>query len=112
MGAGRASGAEGRAAATVSDMTAATSATTGPGALDVLSLVAEVADELVVRTARDTHVAVLDRLDRVVGRTGLGRWHRTLATVAIDVASATLDVRADGPCGHRAHPASAATAGV
>ena len=24
----------------------------------------------------------------------------------------TLDVRADGPCGHRAHPASAATAGV
>ena len=61
-------------------MTAATSATTGPGALDVLSLVAEVADELVVRTARDTHVAVLDRLDRVVGRTGLGRWHRTLAT--------------------------------
>ena len=39
-------------------------------------------------------------------------WHRTLATVAIDVASSSLDVRADGPCGHRAHPASAATAGV
>jgi isopenicillin-N N-acyltransferase-like protein len=38
-------------------------------------------------------------------------WHRTLATVAIDVASSTLDVRADGPCGHREHPA-AATAGV
>ncbi len=28
-------------------------------------------------------------------------WHRTLATVAIDVMSARLDVRADGPCGHR-----------
>ncbi len=34
-------------------------------------------------------------------------WHRTLATVAIDVATSTLDVRADGPCGHRQHPAAA-----
>lgn len=31
-------------------------------------------------------------------------WHRTLATVAIDVEQSRLDVRADGPCGHRAHP--------
>jgi pimeloyl-ACP methyl ester carboxylesterase len=32
------------------------------GVVDALSLVAEVADELVVRTVRDTHVAVLDRV--------------------------------------------------
>jgi isopenicillin-N N-acyltransferase-like protein len=31
-------------------------------------------------------------------------WHRTLATVAIDVASRSLDVRPDGPCGHRMMP--------
>lgn len=31
-------------------------------------------------------------------------WHRTLATVAIDVRAGTLDVRADGPCGHRLAP--------
>ena len=28
-------------------------------------------------------------------------WHRTLATVAIDVEHGRLDVRADGPCGDR-----------
>ena len=32
-------------------------------------------------------------------------WHRTLATVSIDVASGTLDVAPDGPCGHRFEPA-------
>jgi isopenicillin-N N-acyltransferase-like protein len=31
-------------------------------------------------------------------------WHRTLATVAIDVASRSLDVRENGPCGHRLLP--------
>jgi isopenicillin-N N-acyltransferase-like protein len=31
-------------------------------------------------------------------------WHRTLATVAIDVAGRTLDVRENGPCGHRMLP--------
>ncbi len=31
-------------------------------------------------------------------------WHRTLATVALDVAGSTLDVREGGPCGHREHP--------
>lgn len=34
----------------------------GPGLLDALSLLSEVADELVVRTARDTHTAWLDRV--------------------------------------------------
>jgi isopenicillin-N N-acyltransferase like protein len=31
-------------------------------------------------------------------------WHRTLATVAIDSVARSLDVRADGPCGHRLMP--------
>jgi isopenicillin-N N-acyltransferase like protein len=31
-------------------------------------------------------------------------WHRTLATVAIDAQARTLDVREDGPCGHRMMP--------
>jgi isopenicillin-N N-acyltransferase-like protein len=34
-------------------------------------------------------------------------WHRTLATVAIDVRARTLDVRADGPCGQRLAPVEA-----
>ena len=31
-------------------------------------------------------------------------WHRTLATVAVDTTSRTLEVREDGPCGHRLLP--------
>jgi isopenicillin-N N-acyltransferase-like protein len=31
-------------------------------------------------------------------------WHRTLATVAIDVRERALDVHPDGPCGHRMTP--------
>jgi isopenicillin-N N-acyltransferase like protein len=31
-------------------------------------------------------------------------WHRTLATVAIDTAGRTLEVRENGPCGHRLLP--------
>jgi isopenicillin-N N-acyltransferase-like protein len=31
-------------------------------------------------------------------------WHRTLATVVLDVVAGTLDVRPDGPCGHRLAP--------
>jgi isopenicillin-N N-acyltransferase-like protein len=31
-------------------------------------------------------------------------WHRTLATVTVDVAARTLGVAADGPCGHRHAP--------
>src|SRR4051812_16173202 len=33
----------------------------GPSVLDALSLLVEVGDELLVRTVRDTHLAVLDR---------------------------------------------------
>ena len=52
-------------------MTTATS-TPGPSVLDALSLLAEVGDELLVRTVRDTHLAVLDR-------TPAGRIHRGVA---------------------------------
>jgi hypothetical protein len=45
----------------------------GPTVLDALSLLAEVGDELLVGTARDTHLAVLDR-------TPAGRVHRGIAT--------------------------------
>ena len=38
-----------------------TAATPGPTVLDALSLLAQVGDELLVRTVRDTHLAVLDR---------------------------------------------------
>jgi isopenicillin-N N-acyltransferase-like protein len=31
-------------------------------------------------------------------------WHRTLAVVVVDAARRTLDVRPDGPCGHRFEP--------
>jgi hypothetical protein len=44
----------------------------GPTVLDALSLLAEVADELVVRSVRDTHLAVLDR-------TPAGPVHRGIA---------------------------------
>lgn len=40
----------------------------GPGLLDALSLLSEVADELLVRSARDTHLAFVDRVDRVKAR--------------------------------------------
>lgn len=57
-----------------------TPAESGPGTLDTLSLLAEVADELVVSTVRDTHLAWLDRVETVVGGTGVHHGvHRTLA---------------------------------
>jgi len=46
----------------------------GPSLLDAVSLLAEVADELVVKTVRDTHVAALDRVGTVTrGRNPLHR---------------------------------------
>jgi hypothetical protein len=45
----------------------------GPTLLDAASLLAEVADELVVRTVRDTHLAVLDR-------SSAGSVHRGITT--------------------------------
>ena len=44
-----------------------------PGVLDALSLLSQVADELVVRTVRDTHVAWVDRVHGLLRRpTGVG----------------------------------------
>ena len=57
----------------------------GPTVLDALSLLAEVADELVVGTARDTHLAIADRahglVDRATGGTSTvpGVLHRGIA---------------------------------
>jgi putative serine esterase DUF676 len=48
--------------------------THAPGVLDALSLLSEVADELVVRSVRDTHLAIADRA-------GGGRVHRRVASV-------------------------------
>ncbi|MDX6372217.1 MAG: hypothetical protein QOD98_1205 [Nocardioidaceae bacterium] len=48
-------------------------ATPGPTVLDALSLLAEVGDELLVRTVRDTHLAVLDR-------TQVGAVHRGITS--------------------------------
>ncbi len=57
----------------------------GPTVLDALSLLAEVADELLVGTARDTHLAIADRthglVDRATGGTSTvpGAVHRGIA---------------------------------
>ena len=49
-------------------------ATPGPLLLDALSLLSEVADDLVVKTVRDTHLAALDRIGSVTqGRNPLHR---------------------------------------
>jgi isopenicillin-N N-acyltransferase-like protein len=62
------------------------------------------------RTAQD----VLDAMTHHLPEGGVCRhpltntdpvlWHRTLATVVVDVAGRGLDVRENGPCGHRLQP--------
>jgi pimeloyl-ACP methyl ester carboxylesterase len=47
----------------------------GPGTPESISLLAEVADELVVSTARDTHLAWLDRVDSWVGSNPIAASH-------------------------------------
>ena len=69
--------------------------TRGPTYLDALSLLSEVADELVVRSARDTHLAVVDRVHRVASRvTGArstpGLLHRGIAHAVYSGLSAGL----------------------
>ncbi|MCW2795190.1 hypothetical protein [Nocardioides sp.] len=69
---------------------------TGPGVLDALSLLSEVADELVVRSARDTHFAFVDRVQDLTGRvTGggpsvPGLMHRGIARAVYGGLSAGL----------------------
>ena len=64
----------------------APSTATGPGLLDALSLAAEVVDDLAVKTVRDTHLAIVDRvhglLDRPLGASTAvpGRAHRAVAS--------------------------------
>jgi len=74
-----------------------------PGLLDALSLLSEVADELVVRTARDTHVAWTDRLQglsrRVSGRTRPSvpdLLHRGIATAVYGGVSVGLRAASKG----------------
>lgn len=55
----------------------------GPTVLDALSLLAEVTDELVVRSVRDTHFAVLDR-------TPAGRVHRGITGAVYSGLTKTL----------------------
>ncbi|GAB3782156.1 esterase/lipase family protein [Nocardioides ungokensis] len=87
---------------------------TGPGLLDALSLLSEVADELLVRTARDTHYAVADRVHGLVRRsTGGGAAasevvHRGIAgavygglSVGLRAASRGLDAVASTGVGPR-----------
>src|SRR4051812_37080702 len=50
-------------------MTPRAATASGPGVLDALSLLAQVADEVVLRTARDTHLACADRVHRLTRRT-------------------------------------------
>jgi hypothetical protein len=52
-------------------------ATSGPTVLDALSLLSEVADEVLVKTVRDTHLAVLDRVGGLTG--SRGALHRGIA---------------------------------
>ena len=85
---------------------------TGPRLLDALSLLSEVADELVVRTVRDTHVAWADRvhgLARAVGQARRpGAAHRGIAAavyagvgLGLRAASAGLDKVAGTGAGPR-----------
>lgn len=88
-------------------------ATPGPTVLDALSLLSEVADDLVVKTARDTHLAFLDRVGSVTrGRNplhrgiagavygGLGLGLRAASTGLDKVASTGVGPRLeDGPRG-------------
>ncbi len=66
-------------------------ATPGPTVLDALSLLAEVGDQLLVRTVRDTHLAVLDRTSAGTIHRGItGAVYRGL-TGGLSGASRALD---------------------
>ena len=63
-------------------------ATPGPLLLDALSLLSEVADDLVVKTVRDTHIAALDRIGSVTqGRNPIHRGSQGRSTEASASAS-------------------------
>lgn len=58
-----------RTASPAATLTATPTPAPGPGVLDALSLLCETVDELVVRTARDTHGAIADRVGTLTRRT-------------------------------------------
>ena len=75
----------------------------GPTVLDAASLLCEVADELVVRTVRDTHTAWVDRVHgfgrRATGATGASiteRAHRGVATAVYATATGSAVLYANG----------------
>ncbi|QIK77106.1 esterase/lipase family protein [Nocardioides piscis] len=85
---------------------------TEPGLLDALALLAQATDEVLVDTARDTHLAVVDRihrlLDRQLGSTSVvtGRSHRLIAGsvyagvgVSLSAVTAGLDLAARSGAG-------------
>ncbi|MEO9325572.1 hypothetical protein ABFT23_18925 [Nocardioides sp. C4-1] len=86
----------------------------GPGVLDALSLLAEVADELVVKSARDTHLAWADRAHGLTNRATRGAGtvpevvHRGIAAAVYEglglglrTASKGLDKAAEAGLGPR-----------
>src|SRR5918998_5936955 len=77
-------------------VTTAPSQGSGPTVLDALSLLSEVTDELVVRSVRDTHIAILSRVQRFTHTSGY--LHRGIAGavygglgLALRAASTSLD---------------------
>ena len=73
----------------------------GPGVLDALSLLSQVADELGVRTVRDTHEAWLDRVQSLSGRTRESatlseRVHRGIAGAVYGGLGRSLRLAAEG----------------
>src|SRR6476619_1208287 len=74
----------------------------GPGLLDALSLLSEVADELVVKTVRDTHYAWADRVHGLLRRTTGGTsmvpevMHRGIARAVYGGLSAGLRAASRG----------------
>jgi len=66
----------------------------GPTMLDALSLLAEVGDDLLVKTARDTHLAVLDRVHSVTQTRGV--LHKGIAGVVYGGVGAGLRAASTG----------------
>jgi pimeloyl-ACP methyl ester carboxylesterase len=98
----------------MSPLAASRVADAGPGLLDALALLTQVADELVVQTTRDTHLAIADRVHGLVRRTTGGTSavpelvHRGIASavygglgVGLRAASKGLDHAATAGAGPR-----------
>jgi hypothetical protein len=78
-----------------------TTATAGPTVVDALSLLAQVGDELLVRTVRDTHLAVLDRTPAGAVQRGITSAVYRGLTGGLGAASRALDRLAAAGVGPR-----------